>query len=163
MRAKEFGHVLSIDQASNLAGVSLWHNGDLLATTVLKSKSPNDPFSRRIQYQVPQLTLFLDEHVPQQFTVEKVIFEAVKPRLIMAVVGAFLTCPRIAARLNERDSFVPSSTWKKWAQDQGATGAFKDIKGVPSLRETGFPVDDYGIDSEDVADSIMQYKAWARR
>lgn len=163
MKAIEFGHVLSIDQASNLAGVSLWHNGDLKATTVLKSRSPDDPFSRRLQYQVPQLTQFIDLHVPPQFLVEKVVFEAVRPRLIMATVGAFLTSPRISARMAEKTSFIESSVWKKWAKDHGATGIFKEIKGVKSLREAGFDVDKYGISSDDVADSIMQYKAWVRR
>lgn len=163
MKPKEAGYVLSIDQASNAAGVSLWHNGSLVATTVLTSQSPADPFSRRVQHQVPQLTAFLDKHVPQQFKIEKVVFEGVRSHLVLITVGAFLTCPRIDARISERGSFVPSFVWKKHAQLRGAKGELKNVKGVVSLQQSGFDCVLHGITSDDVADSIMQYRAWADR
>lgn len=163
MKPKEFGYVLSVDQASNLAGVSLWHNGELKATTVLKSRSPDDPFSRRLQTQVPQLTAFLDTHVPKEYQIEKVVFEGVRSRLIVAVVGAFLTCPRIHARVSEKANFVESSSWKKWASRNGATGKISEIKGVKALTETGFDCVGKGIVSDDVADAILIYYAWRDR
>lgn len=163
MLAKEAGYVLSIDQASNAAGVSLWCNGDLIATTVLQSRSPTDPFSRRVQFQLEQLTIFLNTHLPHNIDVEKVIFEGVKARLVTIVVGAFLCCPRIHAKMHESASFIYSSTWKSWARKNGAKAVMSDIKGVKSLREAGFDVDKYGVTSDDVADSIMMYKAWQGR
>lgn len=163
MKPKEFGYVLSVDQASNLAGVSLWHNGELKATTVLKSRSPDDPFSRRLQTQLPQLTAFLDTHVPKEYQIEKVVFEGVRSRLILAVVGGFLVCPRIHARVSEKANFVESSSWKRYAYLHGATGPVKDIKGVKALRESGFDVDKYSIESDDIADSCLIYLTWASR
>lgn len=163
MKTKEMGFVLSIDQASNAAGVSLWNNGDLIATTVLKSRSPTDPFSRRVQFQLEQLTDFLNMHLPPNVDIEKVLFEGVKARLVMVVVGAFLCCPRISAKMHESASFIYSTTWKSWARSKGATGPVKDIKGVPALRDIGFPVDVYHIDSDDIADSILIYLTWSEK
>lgn len=163
MLLKEQGWVLVIDQASNQAGVSLWYNGQLKATTVLESKKASDAFSRRIQHQVPQLTAFLDAHLPKEALVYNVIFEGVRARLVLITVGAFLTCPRLHVKLSPKASFVESASWKKWAQRRGATGPIKDIKGVKALREVGFPVDSYGITSDDVADSILIYLTWRER
>lgn len=160
MKPKEAGYVLSIDQASNLAGVSLWLDGDLVATVVLRSRSPDDPFSRRIQFQLEQLTEFLNTQLPPGVNVEKIIFEGVKARLVTIVVGAFLCCPRIHAKMHESASFLYSSTWKAWARRNGATGLIADIKGVKALREAGFDVEKYGIVSDDVSDSILMYFAW---
>lgn len=161
--AKLSGYILSIDQASNLAGVSLWLNGALVATTVLRSRSPSDKFSARVQHQVPQLTAFLDQHLPSKVNVETVIFEAVRARLVMCVVGAFLTSGRIDTKMSEKGSFVESSTWKSWARDRGAMGPHKEIKGVKALTETGFDCARLGIVSDDIADSILQFCAWRDR
>lgn len=161
--AKEQGYVLSIDQASNAAGVSLWQTGRLIAHTVLKSRKAADPLSVRLQCQVPQLTTFLNQNVPGDGCVTKIIFEGVKARIVMVTVGAFLMSPRIAVKLHQRHTFVESRQWKKFAADRGATGPFKDIKGLRALREIGFPVDDHGIDSDDVADSILIYLTWRER
>lgn len=163
MHVKESGYVLVIDQASNLAGVSLWHNGDIKAHTVLRSNSSSDSYSRRLQTQVPQLTLFLNKYVPIEFKITKVVFEGMKNRLVLITIGAFLTCDRIDAKLHQRFSFVESSSWKRWAKDHGAQGITKDIKGVKALRETGFPVEAFKIESEDVADSILIYLTWRSR
>ena len=154
------GWVLSIDQASNFAGVSLWRDGRLFDTTVLNGGG-SDVFSRRLCHQVPQLTAFLDRNVARDTKVHKVIFEGVRARLVLITVGAFLTCPRIDAKMHQQFSFVESSSWKKWAQSQGATGPFKEIKGVKSLKETGFPTDKYPDMTDDIADSIMMYKVWS--
>lgn len=163
MKPREHGYVLSIDQASNIAGVSLWYNGDLKATTTLNSKNSSDPFSRRIQYQLDQLTPFLDKNLPSDVLIEKVVFEGVRSRLVLIVVGAFLCCPRISAKMHEKANFVESSKWKKWAQMRGAVGPFKDIKGVKALMEAGWDMEKYPVDSDDVADSILQYLAWRDR
>jgi hypothetical protein len=163
VKLKEQGYVLSIDQASNTAGVSLWLDGTLMATTVLTSKSAGDPFSRRIQGQLDQLNAFIDQYVPADIIITKVIFEGVRSRLVMIVAGAFLTCPRIDAKISERYNFVESSSWKNYARARGAQGTFKDIKGVNPLSECGWDFDKYPITSEDVADSILQYLTWATR
>lgn len=147
---------LSVDEASNNAGCSLWQDHELLATTVLTSKSPKDTFSKRLQYQVPQLTAFLTGK-PQ---VEHILFEGVRARLVIITVGAFLTCPLLDVKLSEKTSFIGSSSWKKWASQQGATGPIKAVKGIKALQEIGFPVDKYRINSHDVADSILMYLAF---
>jgi hypothetical protein len=163
MKTKEHGYVLAVDQASNCAGVSLWYNGELKATTTLLSKDKSDPFARRIQHQLGQLTAFLDVWLPASVTIEKVVFEGVRSRLIIAVVGAFMCCPRISAKLSEKANFIESSSWKRWAQARGATGPFKDIKGVKALREAGWDFSKHPIESDDVADSILMYLAWRDR
>lgn len=163
MRPKEAGYILSVDQASNIAGVSLWYNGDLKATTTLVSKSSNDPFSRRIQYQLEQLTAFLDAQLPADTVIEKVIFEGVRSRLVIIVVGAFLCCPRISAKLHDKANFIESMSWKRWAQLRGAQGPMKDIKGVKALREAGWDFDKYPVDSDDIADSLFIYLTWRDR
>lgn len=161
--AKLSGYILAVDQATNLAGVSLWLDGALVATSVISSRDPSDSFAKRVQYQIPQLTAFLQTHLKPGHLVNTVIFEGVRARLIMAVVGAFLTCPLIDSKMSEKGSFVESSSWKSWARDRGATGPHKDIKGVKALRETGFNVDKYGIVSDDVCDSIMIFLCWKER
>ena len=150
---------LAIDQASNSAGCSLWNDKQLIATTVLVSRSPKDTFSKRLQYQVPQLTEFL-RGKPQ---VDHVLFEGVRARLVLITVGAFLTCPLLDVKLSEKTSFVGSSTWKHWASQRGATGKVKDVKGVKALREIGFPVDYHRITSDDIADSVLQFLAWREK
>jgi hypothetical protein len=150
--------VLSIDQASNKAGVSLWNNAQLLGTTTLLSRARTDTFSKRLQHQIPQLTAFLKDK-PQ---VEHILFEGVRARLVMATVGAFLSCPLLDVKLHEKTSFVGSSTWKKYAKNYGAIGPIRDVKGYPALKQIGFPVDKYGLTlaDEDICDSILIYMAW---
>jgi len=160
VKPKEKGYVLAIDQASNAAGVSLWLDGELQATTVLVSKDKNDPFSRRIQYQLEQLNVFIDAHVPADVILDKVVFEGVRSRLVNIVIGAFLCCPRIDAKISEAKNFIESSSWKMWAKTRGAQGPFKEIKGVKALRECGWDLDKHPIASDDIADSILIYKCW---
>lgn len=143
-----------------MAGVSLWYDGELIAHTVLLSQSADDKYSRRLQHQVPQLTDFLNKQLPKGLNIEKVIFEGMKNRLVLITVGAFLTCPRLDAKLHQKFSFVESSSWKRWAKNKGATGLTKDVKGVKALREIGFPVDKHDIKSDDVADSVLMYLTW---
>lgn len=164
MTPKEQGLVLSIDQASNAAGVSLWQNGELLATMVLKAAKATDPMSARLRQQVEQLTVFLSKHVGDGGMITKILFEGVRARLVMTTVGAFLTCPLINAKVHPTASFVESFAWKKYARDRGATEAsFKDIKGVKALRDIGFDVDGFGIESDDEADSVLIYLTWASK
>lgn len=161
MSFKENGWILAIDQASNVAGVSLWYFGKLQATTKLLSNKASDPLPKRLQTQVPQLTAFLQQHLPAEQEVSTVIFEGVRARLVALVVGAFLTCPLLVkCRISPKTSFVESQSWKIWAKRRGATGPVKDVKGVKALRDVGFPVDLYEVDSDDVADSILIYLTW---
>ncbi len=160
--SKTDGFVLSTDQASYSAGVSLWKDDALVATTILLA--PKDmKYSRRVQLQVEQLTTFLNTYLPRHINIEKVVFEQVRMRLVVITVGAFLTCPRIDARMHETASFIPSMSWKKWAADRGAVGPFKDIKGVKALTEAGFDITGIEPMNDDVADSIMMYQVWRNR
>lgn len=156
------GYVLSVDQASNSGGVSLWHNRELVGHTVLKSKHSKDSFSRRVQAQAKDLRDFLDVYLPQGETITTVLFESVKSRIIMAVIGSVLVNERIDSTLTPA-TMIPSMSWKKWAQSMGAVGPLKDIKGVPALRQVKFDVDGYGITSEDVADSALIYLTWLNK
>lgn len=160
MKIKEQGFVLSIDQASNNAGASLWYNGELKATKCLAATSPKDPISKRLQTQVRGLELFLDEHLPADAEIRQILFEGVRARLVLCTVGAFLTPARIQAKLSPKHNFVESTSWKKYAQRLGALGVLAEIKGIPALRQIGFDVDRYGIVSQDVADSILMYLCW---
>lgn len=156
------GYVLSVDQASNAAGVSLWLNQHLVAHTVLKSKSSKDSFSRRVQAQAKDLCCFLDAHLPQGEVIKTVLFEGVRSRVVLTVIGSILVNERIDSVLNASTMISPSS-WKKWAQTMGATGPLKDIKGVPALRQVKFDVDGHGITSEDVSDSILIFLCWLNK
>jgi hypothetical protein len=82
---------------------------------------------------------------------------------VLITAGAFLTCPRINAKLHAKHSFIETSSWKKWAMKNGATQEFKLIKGVPALTQVGFPVADFSIVSDDVADSVLMYLTWRER
>lgn len=157
------GWVLSIDQATNAAGVSLWKDGTLVDTTVLVSQSSTHSYARRIQYQVPQLTQFLMRHLLPNENVTKILFEGVRSVLVQMAAGAFMMCPLIDAKLSPSDSFVHTTSWKMYAKQRGATGALKDIKGVKALIEIGFPVELLSKQSDDIADSILIYLSWANK
>jgi hypothetical protein len=162
MSNSELGWVLAVDEASNDAGVSLWKNGILVDTTVLWGHK--DPvYSRRLVFQVAQLGEFLAKHLRPDEKIGKVVFEGVKNRLVLVTVGAYLTCPYLDAKLHQKYSFIESSSWKKWAQSKGATGPFKEIKGVKALTEAGWDCARMGIVSEDIADSILIYLTWRER
>lgn len=164
MPVKRTSKTLVIDQASNQAGVSLWSpDGALIATTLLKSKSSKNPFSKRVTYQLVQLEAFLEEQLEPGETVTHVLFEGVRSKLVLVVVGAFMTCSRLNAGLSPQHSFVPSSTWKSWAKRHGAKAFISDVKGVISLLETGYVVPAHCDINEDIADSIMMYLAWKEK
>jgi hypothetical protein len=162
--AKEAGFVLSIDQASNLAGVSLWKDGVLTGWTVLESASPKDGFGRRLVTQINQLTGFLDDELGDE-KVKMLLFEGVKSSHVLACVGAFCTCPHlIDCKFNPRHSFISALSWKKMVRDYGLSKQkFKEIKGIQALKDIEWDFDEYPIVSEDVADSILIYLCWAQR
>jgi hypothetical protein len=162
MIAKERGWVLSIDEASNVAGAALWYDGKLVASSPLRAKKSTDPITTRLRQIVAELNAFLEKHLKGD-TVRQVVFEGVQSRMVMLTIGAFLTSPYIDARISPKASFVQSSSWKHWASKRGATGPVKDIKGVRSLREVGFDVDGYGITSDDVADSVFLMLVWREK
>ena len=155
---------LSIDQASNQAGVSLWSaDGVLLNTCVLASQSKKDPFSKRVTDQIVQLEAFLDTVLDPKEIITHVLFEGVRSRLVLVTVGAFMTCTRLNAGLSAQHSFVESRTWKAWAKRHGAKAFISDVKGVESLLETGFNMPVGMPLTEDIADSIMMYLAWKEK
>lgn len=161
---KRKSKTLSVDQASNQAGVSLWSpTSDLLACTVLQSESPKDPFSKRVTDQVEQLNTFLEEHLADGEEITHVLFEGVRSRLVLVTVGAYMTCPYLMAGLSPQHSFVESRTWKAWAKRHGAKAFISEIKGIQSLLETGFNMPPGMPLTEDIADSIMMYLAWKER
>ncbi len=159
---KEMGYVLSIDPGSNACGVSLWHDGIYLAGDVLKSANTRDPYSKRVQDIVAELHQFLFKHIPGE-TIDTVVCEGVRARIVQVALGAILTHGNIRATLSPKDSFVESTSWKSWAKKHGATGPLKDIKGMKALRETIGFVGQYNTDSDDVADSILIYFTWRDR
>lgn len=163
--AKEAGFVLSIDQASNLAGVSLWKDGSLAAWTVLESASSKDQFGRRLVTQIAQLTGFLDDELNDDERIKVLLFEGVKSSHVLATIGAFCTCPHlIDCKFNPRHSFISALSWKKFVRDYGLSQQrFKDIKGVQALKDIEWDFEEYPIASEDVADSILIYLTWACR
>ncbi len=157
--------VLSMDQSSNLSGVTLWENGVLRGWVLLKSLDPKHSYGRRLVAQVTQLTDWLSTQLQDHEKIDTVLFEQVKATLVITVVGAFCTSPYLQhCRLHPTQTFVAPTSWKSWAKRKGAfSQAFKDIKGVTALRETGFDVDTHGITSEDVADSCLIFKSWEER
>lgn len=156
------GWVLAVDPASKVAGVSLWYNDAFVAQTMLVASGKNS-LSARLRELVAQLNGFLDRWLPAGTVIRQVIFEGVRSRIVTATVGAFMTCPRIDATLSQSRNFVESFSWKGYGRRHGALGPLKDIKGVRALRDIRFPVDEHGIDSDDVADSVLIYLAWRER
>lgn len=154
MREKEKGYILSIDQASIAAGVSLWHNGELIAWTVLSGGNKKVPMSKRLHLQRNQLEEFLKEHC--KGVVSTVLFEEVKSKFVQMICGAYLTVGQICCRVG-KDHFIHTRSWKSYAHRQGAEGPVKDIKGVAALEGIGWDFTEFPIDSDDVADSILFY------
>ncbi len=152
--------VLCVDQASNDAGCSIWTpGGTLLAVKALHYHTKTDPYSRRLKGLVAQL----EEWLQTQPKITQVVFEQTKPRLVTIPIGAFLTAPSLDVKLHETASVVSPSSWKKWAQERGASGKFSEIKGCKALAETGFDLKAWGVTSDDVADSLLVAKAWFDR
>jgi hypothetical protein len=165
LSAKESGYILSIDQASNCAGCSLWKDSIPIAWTDLKSASPKDAFGRRLVKQVEDLNKFLDEHLPEGETIKTVLFEGVKSSIVLSTVGAFCCSPYLQdCRFHPRHSFISALSWKKYVRDYGKTQQrFKEIKGVQALKDIDWDFETYPIESDDVADSVLIYKCWAVR
>jgi hypothetical protein len=155
--------VLSIDQASNAAGVALFKDDKLLAHTVLKSDSPKDPYGKRLVTQIKQLEIFLDEHLGVA-EIDQLLFEGVRSSYVLTVVGGFCTARQLQnCKFSPKACFVGALSWKKYARDRGATGKFGEIKGVKALREIGFDVDHHGITSDDVSDAVMMFFCYRQR
>ena len=159
MWAKEEGFVLSIDQASNCAGVSLWHNGQLVAWTDLQASRKKDPMPIRLREQLIQLRMFLETHNVD--TVSAVLFEKVRAEFVSMICGAYLTMNAIKCHIG-KDHLIHTNRWKGWARSQGAgkTVHRSEIKGVQALKEIGWDFNAYPIESDDVADSVLMYLAW---
>lgn len=164
MLPKEAGYILAIDQASNAAGAALWKDGDLQAWTVLTSKSPKDPFGRRLVEQVRQLTEWLDAELGDE-KIKVLLFEGVKSSMVMSTIGAFVTCPHLVdCKFHPRLSFVSALSWKKFVRDHGLSKQrFKEIKGVQALRDIRWDFNKYPITSDDVADACLIYLTWKSR
>lgn len=160
MKFKEKGYVLSVDPASNLCGVSLWKDGDLVAWTVLKSKSNKDPFSERLKAIKNDLDVFLSAHLIDDERVETVICEGVRSSLVQISLGALFGSPWVVSVFNSK-SFVHSTSWKYWAKLRGAKAVkLGDIKGISALKDIGWDFVKYPVDSDDVADSLLIYMTW---
>lgn len=162
IKPKENGWILSIDQASNAAGVSLWYCGGFIEATTLYSNKSSDPIGRRLVAQIEQLDKWLEPRIDLD-EIKVVLFEGVKSRLVLTTVGAFC-CSRFLqnCRLHPRHSFVESSSWKSWAKKKGAFKADPDdeIKGIKSLVQTGWDIVKYPLETDDEADSVMIYQTW---
>jgi hypothetical protein len=162
MKAKELGYVLAIDQASNCAGASLWHDGTILDTTTLNAKKTH-AIGRRLVTQIVQLDAWLDSKSLAE-PIRTLIFEGVRARLVLITVGAFTSSKYLQdCKLNAKHSFVESLSWKNWARKRGAAGPIKDIKGVKALQDIGWDMLKFPVESDDEADSILIYLAWRDR
>lgn len=162
--AKESGWIISIDQASNAAGVCAHRDGVFIASTTLNSLKKSDPIGKRLTAQVMQLDKWLE---PLMGTEEAkiVIFEGVRARLVLITVGAFCTSKYLQnCRLHPRHTFVEASQWKKWARLKGAVSSEEgEIKGIKALYETGWDGVKFPIGSDDEADSVLIYQTWRDR
>lgn len=157
--AKEAGFILSIDQASNAAGAALFKDGVLYGSSTLYSNHKSDPIGARLVAIVDSMDCWLDKLEIPRGKIKTVLFEGVKSSLVLCTIGAFLTSPHIRHVKISTKNFIGSSRWKKWARDHGAKAEkFADIKGIVSLRETGLNL---SVKTDDEADAVMQYKAWA--
>jgi hypothetical protein len=164
MFPKEQGWILTIDQASNAAGVALWYDGILKATETIKSARASDPISDRLRHQMVELEYFLNKYIPEGDAIRNVIFEGVRSRIVLVTVGAFLLSRRIRAHISPTKNFVETRTWKNWGKRHGATGPVKDVKGIRSLKETCPELfEKYNIKTDDEADAIFIYMAWRTR
>ena len=134
-----------------------------MAHTVLKSNSSKDPFGKRLYAQVQQLERFLDTHLDEGEMIDQLLFEGVRSSHVLTTVGAFCIAKQLqGCKFSPKACFVGALRWKAWARKNGATSQkFKEIKGVTALREVGFDVDAYGIESEDAADSCLIFLCWA--
>lgn len=161
---KEQGFVLAIDQATNCAGVSLWMNGVIVDSAKLLYPKSTDPFTVRAQELLKQFNTFMDQALPPDTKVKRVIFEGVRSRLVTVMAGVFCACPKLEAKLHDFRTFVETPSWKSWAKQHGATQKFSEIKGVRALTEVGFfNTTNYRTDSDDIADSILIYLTWRDR
>lgn len=162
--AKEAGWIITIDQASNAAGVTLWLDGEFMAATTLNSTKSTDPFGRRLATQAAELERWLISMGLGPTSIKMAIFEGVRARIVLCTVGAFCAVPQLqGCRLHARHTFVESISWKRWAQRRGAEGPMKDIKGVQALMEIGWDFAKYPIATDDEADSVMIYQTWKER
>ncbi len=152
------GDVLSLDPGTAVSGVSLWRDGNLIATAALTSPDGyNSTVSGRLKGMVSQLEQFLVSH---DANVHIVICENPPHTLLKAVIGAMLIATRVDSMFSDSHT-VAVMSWKAWARARGAGGPFKDIKGVKALKATGFKVPQ-GI-GDDEADSILVYLAYRDR
>lgn len=158
------GWSLFVDQASNVAGVALAYNGDLRAVETLNAHCSSSPISDRLRILVSELGMFLSKNLPEGDVVRHVVFEGVRSRIVLITCGAFLTCPRITAKISPTANFIESRSWKHLAKRLGATGPIKDVKGIRSLKEIAPDLfNRYKIDSDDAADAILMYLTWLEK
>jgi hypothetical protein len=161
MKDKERGYILSVDPASNKCGVSLWKDGQFLASACLSSVRATDPFSVRMQSIVNQLEKFLILELPQGELITTIITEGVRSRLLQTCIGSLIIVKSIRADISPKTTFVEPQQWKSWAKRHGATT--DPIKGIDALRETGWDMKKHPVGSHDEADSILMYQAWRDR
>lgn len=151
-------YTASIDPASRLCGASLFDGLTLIGGQCLTSSQKT--WSARAAEMRAQMKEFVLATLPKGTTVTRATIELV-PKIvepsIQLIAGAILADPIFDLNIT-RKQFVSPSSWKAWARRHGALD--KDPKGVVSLRQTGFPVEQYQIVSDDVADSIMIFLAW---
>lgn len=152
--------VLSIDQASNNAGVSLWQHGMPRAWTVLAAKKKTDPLSVRLVQQRQQLETFLNEQLASTEDIDVVLFENVKSKVVLLCAGAFLSLDIFQCKFKPKEHIVHPSSWKSYLRKRGATG---EIKGVKALEQGWPPSKRLKLQSDDVADSMAIYLAWQEK
>jgi len=142
-------------------GVSLWADKTYVSSVLLESKLKT--WTARTADMRIQLKVFVEAYLPVGEKITRAVMELVpkicEPSIQMAG-GAVLSDPAFSLDVT-RKFLVSPSTWKAYVRRKGSKE--KDPKGVSALRAINFPVDAYGITSEDVADSIMIFLAWVEK
>lgn len=145
--AKDGRLTLSVDSGSNHMGLSLWDGIEFLRSGTVHAGKPTDPYSKRMKDIRAGFNAWLAEDGP----ITTVVSENIRLQLITIPLGIVFLHASTVAPFKTCHAISPSS-WKKWAQLHGATGKFKDIKGLKALSEVGWP---HPCHSDDEADSIL--------
>ena len=159
---KQQGYVLSVDPATISCGVSLWRDGQFVASRKLCGGSLKLPLSVRMRRLFDDYEQFLVDMDVDVGEIHTIVTENVRSKFLLVTIGLFFVPFAVKAPLKNSHFIVPG-TWKKWAQGMGALGPAKDIKGLKALREIGWDFDANPVGTEDEADSVFIYKAWAAK
>lgn len=154
-------YTLSIDPASRLCGVSLFEDLKYINSILLKSELKT--WSERVAEMRKDLREFVITNLPKGQQITRAIMELV-PKIVepsIQMAGGGLLSDSIYNLDLTRKFLISPSTWQAYARRNGSPDKYP--KGVKALKQINFPVEKYKITSDDVADSIMIFLAWAEK